>query len=68
MLHKPKNKPKKYVNSRNLQTRYNRSDRTIDRWVVVGILPKPFYIRGQKYWDEAEIDARDAARASEAVS
>jgi predicted DNA-binding transcriptional regulator AlpA len=64
----PKTKPKKYLNARELCTRYGRADRTIDRWVEAGVLPQPIYIQRQRYWDEAEIDARDAARASEVAS
>lgn len=46
--------------------RYGRSDRTIDRWVEVGELPKPIYIRKLRYWDEADLDRRDEARKAEA--
>lgn len=42
--------------------RYGRSDRTIDRWVELGIIPRPQYINGYKYWDEGELDASDEAR------
>lgn len=68
MFHKPKDKSKKFLSARELCTRYGRADRTIDRRVEVGVLPKPIYIQGQRYWDEAEIDERDAARANEAAS
>ena len=57
----------KLVPVKTLCTRYGRSDRTIDRWVDTGVLPKPIYIRGLRYWDEADLDARDAARKAEAA-
>ena len=68
MLDKPNNKPKKFLNARQLCTRYGRADRTIDRWVEVGILPQPIYIRRQRYWLEETIEALDDARASEVAS
>jgi predicted DNA-binding transcriptional regulator AlpA len=46
--------------------RYGRAYRTIDRWIESGDIPKPLRIRGLRYWDEAELDAFDAARASKA--
>jgi len=42
--------------------RYNRSSRTIDRWVREGVIPTPRYIRGLKYWIEEELDLCDEAR------
>jgi hypothetical protein len=50
-----------------LANRYGRSDRTIARWVEVGLLPKPIYIRGLRYWNEEELDQLDNARKSEAA-
>jgi predicted DNA-binding transcriptional regulator AlpA len=46
----------------------DRSPRTIYRWVAAGILPKPTYIKGRRYWDEDELDAHDAARQAEQAS
>ena len=40
------------VSARRLAERYERSTRTIDRWVEVGVLPPPIYIRGRKFWPE----------------
>lgn len=68
MLHRPKNKPKKFLNARELCTRYGRAGRTIDRWVEAGVLPQPIYIQGQRYWNEAEIDDRDEARKAETAA
>ena len=48
--------------------RYNRSSRTIDRWVREGVIPPPFYIRGLKYWDEEELDRCDEARPRASVA
>jgi hypothetical protein len=42
--------------------RYNRSSRTIDRWVREGVIPPPRYIRGLKYWDEEELDRQRGER------
>jgi hypothetical protein len=53
---------KKKINSSGVAARYDRSLKTIDRWVELGILPKPQYINGYKYWDEEELEAADAAR------
>jgi predicted site-specific integrase-resolvase len=44
------------------------SDRTLDRWIEVGALPPPVYIRRRRYWDEEVLNAHDAARQTEAVS
>jgi hypothetical protein len=38
------------------------STRTIDRWTAEGILPKPEYINGIRYWDEDLLDQHDEAR------
>jgi predicted DNA-binding transcriptional regulator AlpA len=58
----------KLVPTKGVCSRYGRSDRTIDRWVETGELPKPIYIRGLRYWDEADLDARDEARKAEAAA
>ena len=42
--------------------RYGKTAKTLDRWAEAGIIPKPTYICGYKYWDEAELDASDIAR------
>jgi predicted DNA-binding transcriptional regulator AlpA len=47
--------------------RYGIAERTTDRWVETGELPKPVYIRGRRYWDEQELDQRDEARKTEAA-
>jgi hypothetical protein len=48
-----------------LVERYNRSDRTLDRWVELGLLPLPIYINGYRFWDEAELDRFDATRGGQ---
>jgi hypothetical protein len=53
---------KKKLPSSAVAARYNRSFKTVDRWVELGILPKPEYINGLKYWNEQELDAADEAR------
>jgi DNA-binding transcriptional MerR regulator len=40
------------------------SYKTLDRWVERGILPQPVYFGGRRYWDDNELDRRDAARAA----
>jgi predicted DNA-binding transcriptional regulator AlpA len=42
--------------------RYSISDRTVDRWVEAGVLPKPVYIQGRRYWSEESLNERDEAR------
>ena len=42
--------------------RYGKTAKTLDRWVETGIIPRPKYINGYKFWDEAELDASDNAR------
>jgi hypothetical protein len=58
----------KFVHVKHLCERYKRSDRTIDRWIESGELPKPSYIRGLRYWNEEDLDQRDEARRVEAAS
>jgi hypothetical protein len=58
----------KWLPAEKLRNRYNRSARTIDRWVEVGVLPPPVYIRRRRYWDEEVLNEHDAARQAEAVS
>jgi DNA-binding transcriptional MerR regulator len=41
-----------------------KSIRTIDRWVEAGLLPKPLYIAGKRFWDREELDRIDEARKS----
>jgi predicted DNA-binding transcriptional regulator AlpA len=45
--------------------RYGISDRTVDRWVEAGELPKPMYIQGRRYWSEESLNERDDARKAE---
>ena len=45
--------------------RYGISDRTVDRWVEAGELPKPMYIQGRRYWSAESLDERDEARKAE---
>jgi DNA-binding transcriptional MerR regulator len=50
------------LTSRVLQQRYGVVDRTIDRWVNAGILPKPMRINRIRYWDEADIEKLERDR------
>jgi predicted DNA-binding transcriptional regulator AlpA len=36
--------------------RYGVSDRTIDRWLEMGHLPKPMRVNRYRYWDLAELE------------
>ena len=45
-----------------VSARYGRSTKTLDRWAEQGIIPKPRYINGFKFYDEAELDAADKIR------
>jgi predicted DNA-binding transcriptional regulator AlpA len=47
-----------------LCARYSVSDRTIDRWIESGILPRPMMINGRRYWDEADIEQMERKRVS----
>jgi hypothetical protein len=57
----------KWLAAEKLCDRYSRSSRTIDRWVEVGALPPPVYIRRRRYWDEEVLNEHDAARQAGAV-
>jgi predicted DNA-binding transcriptional regulator AlpA len=50
------------LHTRAVCARYGVSDRTIDRWVEAGELPKPVYIQGRRYWFEESLKERDDAR------
>lgn len=52
----------KLLHLRAVCIRYGISDRTVDRWVEAGVLPKPVYIRGRRYWSEKSLNERDEAR------
>jgi hypothetical protein len=50
-----------------LRERYpDTCDRTFDRWVARGVLPKPVYILKRRFWLEEELDAFDAKRMAKA--
>jgi predicted DNA-binding transcriptional regulator AlpA len=40
------------------------SEATSHKWVQVGTLPKPTYIRGRRYWKEREIRERLGLRSA----
>jgi len=58
----------KLLHLRAVCARYGISDRTVDRWVEAGELPKPMYIQGRRYWDESELAQRDEARKAGAAA
>jgi DNA-binding transcriptional MerR regulator len=41
------------------------STKTLDRWVVLGILPPPERINGRKYWNEETEPRRDGEAATQ---
>jgi DNA-binding transcriptional MerR regulator len=59
---------RKYIPTSKVAERYGCSTRTIERRTEAGLLPKPHYFNGYKYWVIEELDAADDARASEAAS
>jgi hypothetical protein len=58
---------KRLIPIRGVCARYDCSDRTVDRWVEAGELPEPVYIRRRRYWNEEQLNERDAARKTEAA-
>jgi predicted site-specific integrase-resolvase len=56
------------VTARMLCQRYGVVTKTIDRWVAAGILPRPTYINGYRYWDSEQIEQADAQRESEGAA
>jgi predicted DNA-binding transcriptional regulator AlpA len=54
-----------YLRKRQVRARYGEvSDRTIDRMVADGRLPKPVYFGNRiPFWSESELDASDRAAA-----
>lgn len=58
------------LTTRALCERYSVVDRTIDRWVETGVLPKPVIINRRRYFDEAEIEQleRERMASREAVA
>ena len=52
----------KLLHLRAVCARYGISDRTVDRWVEAGELPKPMYIQGRRYWSAESLDKHDEAR------
>jgi hypothetical protein len=58
----------RFVTARFLQARYGDvCDRTIDRWVEAGVLPKPTYIRNRRYWDLDQIEQLERDRMAKAL-
>ena len=59
---------KRKLRARDVCVRYDIVSRTVDRWVEAGILPPPMFINTVRYWDEDELDRRDAERMAEATT
>jgi predicted DNA-binding transcriptional regulator AlpA len=67
MTGKPKTGPwRRKLTTRLLCDRYGISDRTVDRWVASGILPRQMVINRRKFWDEDELEQRDQERMATA--
>jgi hypothetical protein len=50
-----------YITAGRVARRYEKTPRTIDRWLAAGILPLPdLVIRGRRYWTSATLDRFDA--------
>ena len=55
-------KPGRLVTARRLCERYGVVPRTIDRWLVAGLLPEPMRINTIRYWHLDEIERLDQER------
>jgi hypothetical protein len=54
--------PKQLMPTAAVAARYRKSQKTIDRWSKIGVIPQPRIINGYKFWAEDELDASDEAR------
>jgi hypothetical protein len=52
-------KPTRYLRKSSVATRYDTTERSIDRMKLDGRLPPPHYRGRIPLWDEAELDACD---------
>ena len=51
---------RKYLNKPDLADRYNRTVKTIDRWLKLKILPKAdLVLNRREFWDEGKLDQHD---------
>jgi hypothetical protein len=59
---------KRFLKKRAVAARYACTVRTVDRWVLAGILPGPaFSINTIPYWSEDALNRRDRARTTESA-
>jgi predicted DNA-binding transcriptional regulator AlpA len=68
MSRQPTNPQNRKLPMRAMCERYGVVSRTIDRWTETGVLPSPLWINRYRYWDEAELEARDKARAAQSTA
>jgi hypothetical protein len=54
-------KPKRLLSTKALCTRWDRTDRSIDRYIALGIIPPPLWISGRRFWPEEQIEAVERA-------
>jgi hypothetical protein len=41
----------KYLTTRHVRARYGgKSEKTVERWIGLGVLPPPDWINGRRYW------------------
>jgi hypothetical protein len=63
-LSPPNDRPLTSIESAaSLARRLDRSTRSIDRWILSGVLPEPFRIRGRRYWPAGTMPKFDAPDA-----
>ncbi len=49
-----------YLTTGRIARRYEKTPRTIDRWLAAGLFPKPdLVIRGKRYWSAQTVDRFD---------
>ena len=49
-----------YLTTKHVRARYGgKSEKTIERWVELGVLPPPTWINGRKYWLRSVLEQRE---------
>ena len=54
--------PDEYLTAPQLDRRYNKCRKTIDRWIEQGILPRPVVINGRWHWLRSELEQHERER------
>jgi predicted DNA-binding transcriptional regulator AlpA len=61
-MHDENDRDERLLPMRRMCRRYGVSDRTIDRWLERGELPKPVRIGGRKYWRVTDLELFEQQR------